>query len=147
MEPVAMAEDMSWVRLDDVSAVGTARRVSEALAVQLGLPPDRVAEVGLAVTEIASNVHRHGGGGALLLRAVRHAKVADLEVVAVDAGPGMVDVARARRDGYCTAGTLGIGLGAVDRLADSVEISSVPERGTVVVARFEGRRNHPGHRR
>ena len=137
------AEDMSWVRLDDSSAAGTARRTGEALAGQLGLPAGRVAEIGLALTEIATNVHRHGNGGSLLLRAVRHGETAALEVVALDAGPGMFDVAASRRDGHTTGGTLGIGMGAVDRLADSVEISSQPERGTVVVARFEGDRRRP----
>ncbi|HTK62527.1 MAG TPA: ATP-binding protein [Pseudonocardia sp.] len=146
MDPVAAsrsAEDMSWVRLDDASAIGTARRTTESLAAALGLRPGRVAEVGLAVTEMATNVHRHGGGGSLLLRAIRHAETAALEVVALDAGPGMLDVARSRRDGHSTGGTLGIGLGAIDRLADAVEISSMRDRGTVVVARFEGDRRRP----
>lgn len=134
---------MSWVRLDEPSSIGAARRAAEALAGQLGLVAARAAEVGLAVTEIATNVHRHGGGGSLLLRAVRHAETAALEVVALDSGPGMFDVAQSRRDGHSTGGTLGIGLGAVDRLADSVEISSLRERGTVVIARFEGDRSRP----
>jgi anti-sigma regulatory factor (Ser/Thr protein kinase) len=142
MDEVA-PEDMSWVGLDEPSAVGTARRAAELLAGQLGLPPGRVAEVGIAVTEIATNVQRHGGGGSLLLRAVRSGETAALEVVALDAGPGMFDVTRSRLDGHSTAGTLGIGLGAVDRLADSVEISSVRERGTVVIARFDGDRRRP----
>jgi anti-sigma regulatory factor (Ser/Thr protein kinase) len=132
---------MSCVRLDEPSAVGTARRGAEGLAGRLGLVADRVAEVGLAVTEIATNVQRHGGGGSLLLRAIRHASTATLEVVAMDAGPGMVDVTASRRDGHSSAGTLGVGMGAVDRLADSVEISSLPERGTVVIARFQGDRS------
>jgi anti-sigma regulatory factor (Ser/Thr protein kinase) len=134
---------MSWVRVDETSAIGTARRATEALAGQLGLPPSRVAEVGLAVTEMATNVNRHGGGGSLLLRTIRHGETAALEVVAVDAGPGMVDVTASRRDGHSTSGTLGIGLGAVDRLANSVEISSLRERGTIVVARFEADRRQP----
>jgi anti-sigma regulatory factor (Ser/Thr protein kinase) len=143
MDPVVTpepAEDLSWVRLDEASAIGTARRAAEVRAHQLGLGQNRVAEVGLAVTEIATNVHRHGGGGSLLLRAVRYADTAALEVVAIDAGPGMSDVVASRRDGHSTAGTLGIGLGAIDRLADRVDISSIRERGTVVIARFEGDR-------
>jgi anti-sigma regulatory factor (Ser/Thr protein kinase) len=136
----AAAEDMLWLPLDDPSAAGGARRATEQLADRLGLPAGRIAEAGLAVTEIATNVHNHGGGGALLLRSVRTADSATLEIVAIDSGPGMYDIAASRRDGRTTAGTLGIGMGAIDRLADAVEISSEPGRGTVVVARFAGDR-------
>lgn len=136
----AAVEDMAWLPLDDPSGAGAARRAAEQLADRLGLPAARIAEAGLAVTEIATNVQRHGGGGAILLRSVRSTGAAALEVVAMDAGPGIDDVARARRDGRSTRGTLGIGMGAVDRLADAVDISSEPGHGTVVVARFEADR-------
>lgn len=129
-------QDVAWLALDDPSAVGAARRAAEQLADRLGLNAGRVAEIGLAVTEIATNVHRHAGGGALLLRAVRTVAAAALEVVALDSGPGMHDVPAARRDGHSTGGTLGIGLGSIGRLADLLEIDSEPARGTVLVARF-----------
>ena len=139
-------EDVAWVRMDEPSAVGGARRTAEQLAVQLGAAAERAAEIGIAVTEIASNVVRHGGGGAVLLRAVRTAEAAEIEVVAVDSGPGIADLGAARRDGSSTAGTLGIGMGAIDRMAHAVEIASMPDRGTVLVARFDlrRRRSHTG---
>ena len=40
------------------------------------------------------------------------------------------------RDGHSTSGTLGIGLGAIRRLADFCDLYSVPGHGTVLVARF-----------
>ena len=40
------------------------------------------------------------------------------------------------RDGHSTAGTLGIGLGAIRRLADFCDLYSVPGHGTSLVARF-----------
>jgi len=140
MSSPATAEDVAWLLLDQLSSAGAARRAAERLAQQLGLPPTRVAEVGLAVTELATNVHLHGGGGAILLRSVRAGTSAAVEVVAVDSGPGIVDVGIARRDGHSTAGTLGIGLGMVTRLADRVDIGSRPGRGTVLAARFEADR-------
>ena len=42
----------------------------------------------------------------------------------------------AMRDGHSTAGTLGIGLGAIRRLADFSDLYSTPGHGTVLVARF-----------
>jgi len=147
MEPVRgwpRVEDVTWLGLDEPSDVGAARRAAEGLADRLGLSAARVADVGLAVTEIATNVHRHGGGGALLLRAARTDASASVEVVALDSGAGIADIGAARRDGNSTAGTLGIGLGAIDRLADSLEIRSSAGRGTVLVARFEPRARRSG---
>jgi anti-sigma regulatory factor (Ser/Thr protein kinase) len=139
-----VVEDVAWVRVDEPSAVGSTRRAVEQLARQLGAAEARVAEIGLAVTEIASNVQRHGGGGAVLLRAVRAAESGEIEVVALDSGPGIADVRAALRDRSSTAGTLGIGMGAIARMAHSLEIATTPERGTVLVARFDlGRRPAP----
>src|SRR5580693_8222419 len=50
--------------------------------------------------------------------------------------PGPRDVSAAMRDGHSTSGTLGIGLGAIRRLADFCDLYSVPGHGTALVARF-----------
>jgi serine/threonine protein phosphatase PrpC len=42
----------------------------------------------------------------------------------VDSGPGIADVERAMTDGFSTVGSLGYGLGAVNRLMDELEITS-----------------------
>ena len=55
-----------------------------------------------------------------------------VELIAIDRGPGMHDVSRALRDGYSTAGTLGIGLGGIARMASGYEVHSLPGRGTVL---------------
>ncbi|MDQ3905863.1 MAG: ATP-binding protein/SpoIIE family protein phosphatase [Actinomycetota bacterium] len=136
----ATVEDVAWLSLDEVSDTRAARRAAEQLAQRIGLPVARVAEVGLAVTELATNVQIHGGGGAILLRSIRAGASAAVEVVTVDSGPGIVDVGIARRDGHSTAGTLGVGLGMVARLADQLDIASRPGRGTVLAARFEADR-------
>lgn len=58
-----------------------------------------------------------------------------VELIAIDRGPGMSNIAQAMRDGYSTAGTSGTGLGAVSRLSRFFDIYSIPGTGTVVVAR------------
>jgi anti-sigma regulatory factor (Ser/Thr protein kinase) len=136
------AEDVEWVRIEDPSAAGTARRAAVRLAERLAFPEARAAEVGLAVTEIATNGSRHASASAILLRSLRGAGTA-VEVVAVDSGPGMGDLDRVRRDGHSTAGTLGIGMGAIERLADDLDIFSVAGTGTVLVARFDADRRVP----
>ena len=59
-----------------------------------------------------------------------------IELVTIDAGPGLRDSGAALRDGHSTSGTLGIGLGAISRLADFCDLYSVPGHGTALVARF-----------
>ncbi|TQM85397.1 anti-sigma regulatory factor (Ser/Thr protein kinase) [Saccharothrix saharensis] len=137
--PVAVAEDVAWLFVDDPAHVGRARRAATALAEQLVFDESRVAEVGLAVTEIAANLHKHAGEGHVLVRALRAGDRAAVEVVSLDAGPGIADTALAMVDGQSTAGTLGIGLGMVARSADHFDVTSRRGRGTVLSARFHAR--------
>ncbi|TDV35295.1 anti-sigma regulatory factor (Ser/Thr protein kinase) [Actinophytocola oryzae] len=132
--------DVDAIRVDDVSAPGRARRVAGALAAQLGFTDTRVAEVEIAVTELGTNLHRHAREGMLFVRSVRAVEEAAVEVVAVDRGPGIANVEEAMRDGQSSTGTLGVGLGAVTRLADASAVSSEVGAGTVVTARFHRRR-------
>lgn len=131
-------EDVAWVTVDHVSATGTARRAAAALARRVGMAEQRAGEVALVVAELTANQINHAGSGSLLLR-VRHATAGPVvEAVAVDSGPGMVNVAASLTDGVSSTGTLGIGLGTLSRLASSWDIWSRPGAGTVVAAAFAG---------
>jgi anti-sigma regulatory factor (Ser/Thr protein kinase) len=132
------------VPVQDASSVGGARRAAVALAETAGAPESVTARVALVATELATNLVRHGGGGTLLIQ--RAGGDAHLEVVALDRGPGISDVAAAMRDGYSTAGTAGTGLGAVSRMADHYELFSTLGVGTVVLARFETNGRSPDGR-
>jgi hypothetical protein len=79
----------------------------------------------------------------MLLRIARGSGRPGVEMVTIDAGPGMRDAGAALRDGHSTSGSLGIGLGAIQRLADYYDLYSVPGRGTALVARFWAE-PHPG---
>ncbi len=58
-----------------------------------------------------------------------------MEIECTDSGPGL-DASVALKDGYSSTGTLGLGLGSVVRLADSLELGAVDDQtGTRVVAR------------
>lgn len=131
-----LTADAAWVSVDDPTAAGRARRAATALAERLGFEGNRVAEIGIVVTELATNLHRHASRGTLLIRSVRATTDAAVEVVAADRGPGISDLASAIEDGRSTAGTLGVGLGAVHRLSDSVTVFTEPGSGTIVTVRF-----------
>jgi anti-sigma regulatory factor (Ser/Thr protein kinase) len=130
------ASDMRWIRVEDPSAVAACRNIAQAMAGRLAFAPARIAEIALAVTEAASNLHKHAQQGAVLLRVNADSGQSCLDLVTIDSGPGFRDVGAALRDGHSTAGTLGIGLGAIHRLADTCDVFSVPGLGTALAAQF-----------
>jgi anti-sigma regulatory factor (Ser/Thr protein kinase) len=128
---------VSWFGVEDASAAGAVRRAASALAQRLAFPEPRIAEVGIVATELATNLYKHAQQGALLLRSVPTGGKHDLvEMLTIDTGPGMAEPDRAWQDGRSTAGSLGIGLGAVARLSDSHDMVSELDRGSVFVARL-----------
>jgi anti-sigma regulatory factor (Ser/Thr protein kinase) len=129
-------QDMRWLQVEDVSAVGACRNAALAMAARLEFPSARADKLALAVTEAASNLHKHARDGSLLVCVNRDAGAPGIELVTIDAGPGVRDVGAAMRDGHSTAGTLGIGLGAIRRLADFSDLYSMPGHGTALIARF-----------
>ncbi len=130
----------------DESMVGGARRVASTLAGQLGFDESDRSNIAIVVTELAANVVRHARHGEVLLRALVRGDEVGLEVLALDSGPGIPDVARALRDGYSTAGTSGAGLGAVTRLATHHDVYSGPEVGTAIVAECWPRQSREARR-
>ena len=129
-------QDMRWLAVEDASAVVACRNAALAMASRLQFPAARADSLALAVTEAASNLHKHARQGALLLAVNRDADAPGIELVTIDSGPGLRDVGAAMQDGHSTTGTLGIGLGAIRRLADFCDLYSVPGHGTALVARF-----------
>ncbi|MFC5289935.1 ATP-binding protein [Actinokineospora guangxiensis] len=140
---VITADEGQWLVMEERSAVGAARRQAQSLAHSAGFSDERVAGVGLAVTELGTNLVKHAQRGLLLMRRVRVDDEVTIEVVAVDRGPGMADLDAALRDGHSTAGTLGVGLGTVERQADRLRAVSEPGVGTVLAATFHGDRQAP----
>jgi len=124
--------------MGDPSRVGEARRHAAQLALDAGLDEVGAGRLALVVTELGTNLLRHAQGGRLLLAA--DPQRGEVEVLSLDDGPGIADVARCMGDGYSTGGTPGTGLGAVRRLAQDFDIHSVPAEGTVIVARVRAAR-------
>ena len=85
-----------------------------------------------AASELARNALIHGGGGRARLEVLSAAGRRGLRVTFEDEGPGMRDVNEALRDGFSTAGGLGLGLGGARRLVNEFDIVSAPGQGTRV---------------
>jgi anti-sigma regulatory factor (Ser/Thr protein kinase) len=124
------------VIVDEQTQIGGARRAAVEIGHANGLSADAVGRLAIVVTEAATNIIRHAGHGIMVFRAVPSGHKAIVEVLALDKGPGISDVARAMRDGFSTSGTAGNGLGSMRRLAEMFAIYSQPGAGTALVARI-----------
>jgi len=125
------------VAIDDSSQIGVARRTATAVATAAGLSETDAGKFALLTTEAATNIAKHAGRGEVILRSIGYGGTRAVEVIAIDAGPGIADFERALDDGYSTAGTSGSGLGAMARLATSFDIFTAAGIGTVLAARVE----------
>ena len=124
------------IPIEEASGVAQARRIAIKLAEALHLNESEIGRVALVVTEAGTNIVQHAGRGEILLRRFARAEPASLEILALDKGPGMVNVAEAMRDGFSTGGSSGKGLGAIARLSTSYQITSTPGKGTALLARI-----------
>ena len=131
------------VPVHDSTRVRDVRVAAGAAARHAGLAGNRVAAVELVATELATNLLKHAGGGQMLLDLVGPVvpaygdeRIAEVQIMAVDHGPGMPDTAAALRDGYSTTASLGAGLGTCLRTADDFGLHSTPGRGTIAMARI-----------
>ena len=127
----------SAVAVTEGTQVAGARRTARLLAARLGFAEERAGRAELIASELATNLAKHARGGELLVQrfADGRGEQDGIEILSVDKGPGLGDAARSRRDGYSTSGTLGHGLGAVERLADSVDLYT-HSTGTVIAVRL-----------
>ena len=107
------------------------RRALHALLLPAGFPPDRVASIALATTEVCANVVRHAypeGDPGVIRIEVSVTPDGQVTVVVGDHGIGFV-----RRGDLATA----VGLGISEAIASDLRIES-GEVGTEVRMRFTG---------
>ncbi len=117
-----------------------------AVARRMGFGEVAREQLEIVCNEMVTNQIKFARGkGMMQLWEVRAPQPA-LDLFAFDHGPGIPDLARAQRDGFSTANTLGKGLGAITRLSHESELYSIartegdhgdlPWQGTAVWARF-----------
>ncbi|HEY2387424.1 MAG TPA: ATP-binding protein, partial [Candidatus Binatia bacterium] len=122
------------VAVGDASAAGGARRVAIELAQDIGLNATDVGRLAIVVSEAATNIVKHGGGGEVLLRVLGDDGARGIGVLAIDRGPGLSNMAGAMRDGFSSAGTPGTGLGAIRRQSTMFDAYSASDRGFALFA-------------
>jgi len=124
------------------SALIILRSKLAAISHRIGIPDLKRENMLLVASELVQNNIKHAGGSGMIQVWMQPGPI--LDIVALDYGPGIADLALAKEDGYSTLKTFGKGLGAIRRLSDESYIYTQPEHfgqakrwsGTVFLARF-----------
>ncbi|BDI28388.1 TorS-related protein [Capsulimonas corticalis] len=124
------------LEITDATLVGEARRRVASLTHSLGFNEETRGRVALIVTELATNILKHAQTGEIVFRELREGDAAGIEILSLDRGPGISNVAQSLADGYSTAGTPGNGLGAVVRLSSTFDIYTQSGAGTAILSRI-----------
>jgi serine/threonine-protein kinase RsbT len=127
-----LEDHVDIVNEDDVIA---GRRKVRMLAAEIGFSPAEWAMLAAVITELSRNILDYAGRGEVLFHAIEDGGRRGIAVIARDHGPGIPNIKEALQASYSVAGGLGVGLRGVKGLMDSLEIISVPGKGTTVTAR------------
>ena len=125
---------MQQMLVYDASQVSEARRLTAHACRKWGLDETNLAQAELVVTEFATNLIKHAGGGILVIDINQGRNGIDLTILSLDKGPGIGNPNEALHDGYTTTGSPGTGLGAIRRLSGLFDTYSVPGKGTALLS-------------
>ena len=124
---------------DDFTSAGQASVQVKKNLRQLGIDPETIRKISIAMYEGEINMVIHAGGG------VAEVGVYDeyIEIVLDDHGPGIADIDKAMQEGYSTATDnirslgfgAGMGLPNMKKNTDKLEIFSTVGVGTKIVMR------------
>lgn len=129
---------------EDFTSAGQASVTVKKNLRQLGIDPETIRRVSIAMYEGEINMVIHAGGG------IAEVKVCEdyVEIILDDHGPGIKDIEQAMQEGFSTAPDrvrslgfgAGMGLPNMKRYTDSMQITSTVGVGTKVVMRvnFKG---------
>lgn len=126
---------------DDFTSAGEASMHVKKKLRQLGMDPEVIRRVSIAMYEGEINTVIHAGGGTADVKIFPQ----HIEVVLRDNGPGIADIGLAMKEGYSTAPDkirsmgfgAGMGLPNMKRYADSMDIRSKVGEGTTITMKFE----------
>ncbi|MDQ6629179.1 MAG: SpoIIE family protein phosphatase [Pseudomonadota bacterium] len=132
--------------IEDASQTAVVRRAGVALAKMHGFSDALAGRVALVITEAATNILKHAGRGRIMLRAVADGGTdagngcgtASVEILAVDAGPGIANLPLSMADGQSATGTYGNGLGIMRRQADAFDVYTAPSLGVAIYMSIGG---------
>ncbi len=123
----------------DFTCAGQASVMVKKNLRQLGLPPEIIRRVSIAMYEGEINTVIHAGGGTADVNVTEDY----IEIILADKGPGIKDIDQAMQEGFSTATDnirslgfgAGMGLPNMKRYSDYMKIDSVVGEGTTITMR------------
>ena len=121
---------------EDFSSAGQASVQVKKNLRRLGIPPETIRRISIAMYEGEINMVIHAGGGEAEVLVYEDR----IEMILTDRGPGIADVEKAMQEGYSTAPDnvrslgfgAGMGLPNMKRYTDDMKIESVVGEGTTI---------------
>ncbi len=124
---------------EDFTSAGQASVIVKKNLRQLGLPPEIIRRVSIAMYEGEINMVIHAGGGDADVNVTEDY----VEIILKDKGPGIKDIEQAMQEGFSTATDsirslgfgAGMGLPNMKRYSDYMNIESEVGKGTTITMR------------
>ena len=128
---------------NDFTSAGHASVMVKKNLRQLGISPEIIRRVSIAMYEGEINMVIHAGGGVAEVRVDEDS----IEIILEDHGPGIKDIYQAMQEGFSTAPDeirslgfgAGMGLPNMKRHTDSIHIDSTVGVGTRIVMKVNNR--------
>ena len=128
---------------NDFTSAGQASVMVKKNLRQLGISPEIIRRVSIAMYEGEINMVIHAGGGVAEVRVDEDS----IEIILEDHGPGIKDIDQAMQEGFSTAPDeirslgfgAGMGLPNMKRHTDSIHIDSTVGVGTRIVMKVNNR--------
>lgn len=125
---------------DDFSSAGQASVQIKKSLRQIGLSPEIIRRVSIAMYEGEINMVIHARGGTADVKVFEDY----IEIILADSGPGIQDIQQAMQEGFSTASDTtrslgfgaGMGLPNMKRYTDDMKIESVVGVGTTITMRI-----------
>ncbi len=124
---------------EDFTRAGEASSDLKSKLKQMGVPPDAVRKVAIAMYEGEINMVIHADGGFITVAITPE----EIKMILADHGPGIEDVEKAMQAGYSTAPDkvrnlgfgAGMGLPNMKKCTDEMKVDTVVGKGTTVTMR------------
>lgn len=121
---------------DDFTAAGEASSDFKSVLKKLGISPEIVRKVSIAMYEAEINTIIHGGGG----ECEAEIQGKSIRITFKDHGPGIANIDLAMQEGYSTASDriremgfgAGMGLPNMKKYTDDMHIETAPGKGTTL---------------
>ena len=113
------------VNISDLGDISVAKRISKKMATMLEFEKKANEEIAIVVSELATNLLKYPKLGQLLFTELRENGRTGIQIESLDDGSGIGSDDKFE-DGITTGGSLGYGLGTIDRLMDEFVI--LPEQ-------------------